>query len=272
MSRKAFSLTALIGLGVLTLFWAAVAAREEPAPAARPKLRPFAAAAVMPPPEPFDLTQGKPFAPIATPAVLTPEEAANPANVRILERIRLMEEKVRELASKRDLLTASNAEIEKQVREKTAEQSARSRAEHQVQMWQWLGLGETQKQALIDLWARWFREDAGGQAGRDAWLAREAELRARLSGEQAAKVQENVATQAQNSWARMGKMIAGMVGGAKDDHARFQQALGDFRPAGGMILPEAYGADWNSLMREASNRLRPMLSTDQTAKLDRYVR
>src|SRR5439155_23970284 len=96
-------------------------------------------------------------------------------------------------------------------------------------------------------------------------------LRSQLTVEQAAKLHDNTATQCQQLWSNMGRTLGGMIGASKDDQTRFQQTLGDYRTPNAMLLPEGYGADWPGMMRDAPGRLRSMLSSDQTTKLDRFV-
>jgi hypothetical protein len=134
-----------------------------------------------------------------------------------------------------------------------------------------LGLSETQKQSLIDLCATWQRQDGGKPATREAWLAREQDLRSLLSAEQAAKLHDNAVQQSQTMWNHLGRTIGSMVGASKEDQTRFQQTLGTYGPANAMLLPEGYGADWPGMMREGSSRLQQLLSQDQMAKLNRFI-
>ena len=68
----------------------------------------------------------------------------------------------------------------------------------------------------------------------------------------------------------MAVSIGSMIGASRDDLVRLQQSLGDLEFPQNMILPEAYGVDWSGMMREAAVRARPVLTADQTAKLDKF--
>jgi len=269
VSKKAILIVAPGALGALILAWAAFSGRtEEEQPLKPPPPRPFngnrevstpgmEAGLVRPPLTP---------APAGTAAaVSTPETAA------IQNRVLKMEERLRELEAKREALTASNQELEKQVTEKWAEASARSTAEWRVKAWEaMLGLGESQKESLIALWTRWGREDAGRAAGREAWTTRETELRPQLTVEQAAKLHETAASQSGMMWANMGRSLGSMVGSGREEQTRIQQTIGDLRLPADMLLPEAHGADWPGLLREASSRARPLLTPEQVARLDKF--
>jgi len=265
MSAKTLLISAPLGLGALVLLWASIASRTAPEAApARPgakSVAPEVAAAIEAPAS----AASRPVAP-AAPAGGGGEHAV------IEGRIRLLEERLLSLETKRNELLGANQDLQQQIVERNAEASARAMAEFRVRTWeQLLGLSETQKQALLDLVTRWHREDAGKPASRDTWLARESELRSRLTVEQSAKLHESSVAQGQAMWNHLGRTIGSMVGAPKEDQARFQQALGDFRPANAMLLPEGYGADWAGMMREGSSRLQPVLSADQMAKLNRFV-
>jgi hypothetical protein len=268
MSRKTILLTAPLGLGALVLLWAAMAARgDQEAKPARPERKAPAAAKVAPAaaaPAPVE-------APTSTSAPLPPGPAFTGEFPAIESRIRLMEEKLLGLESKRDALLASNQDMERQIGEKHAEANARQQAEWRVRQWeQMLGLSENQKQALMDLWTAWVKADGGRPQSRETWQARESELRSRLTVEQAGKLHDTAATQSQQMWNYLGRTIAGMVGAPKEDYTRFQQTLGDWRAPNQMLLPEGHGADWPSLLKEGTGRLQPMLSSDQLARLNRY--
>lgn len=268
MSRKTMVVLAPLGLGALVLLWAATTGRGDPetkparperkAPAAPPKFAAVAAPA----------SEGTS---ISTPAALPPAPPLTGEYPAIESRIRLMEEKLLALETKRDALAAANQELEKQIGEKQAEATARQQAEWRVRQWeQMLGLTETQKQALMELWTQWIRADGGRPQSKETWQARESELRSRLSVEQAGKLHASAAQQSQQMWSYLGRSIAGMVGAPKEDYTRFQQTLGDWRPPSQMLLPEGHGADWPGMMREGAARLQSVLSPDQTARLNRY--
>lgn len=267
MPKKAILVVAPGILGALILAWAAFAARPEegaakasPSRPAPPRREGMPAAAAEAPKE-----AGTP-----RPAA-APLPAAGPENAAIQARVRQLEERLLELEAKRDEIAAANRELEKQVTEKWAEASARTTAEWRVKSWETLiALGESQKQSLIELCTKWGREDAGRPAGRDAWVARETELRSRLTVEQAARLSENSATQSGRMWSNMGRSLGSMVGATKDEQTRIQQTLGDLRLPADMLFPEAHGGDWPGLLREATARARPMLTPEQTARLEKY--
>jgi hypothetical protein len=270
MSRKTILVSAPLGLGALVLLWAAMAARGEPEqkPARsvpKPTVKrsaPMDVSAAVEAPAP---------ARALSPAPAAPVEGGGEYAV-INDRIRKMEEKLLELEAKRNTLAGGNQELERQLMERQAELSARTMAEWRVRtLEQMLGLSATQKQALLDLWTGWVKKDAGRPADRETWLQRETDVRAQLSVEQQARLHDNAATQSQQMWANLGRSIGSMVGASKDEQTRYQQTLGDYRAPNAMLLPEGYGADWPGMMRDASGRLRPMLSADQLAKLDRFV-
>jgi hypothetical protein len=269
MSRKTILMSAPLGLGGLVLLWAALASRSGPE-----ATRPAAA------PKPASAKKASPVERAAAPeaSAAAPFVAAAPApsgggeNALIEERIRRMEERLLGLEGKRNTLAGANQELERQILEKNAEASARMMAEWRVRSLEpLLGLSEAQKATLLDLWTKWQREDAAKAASRETWLSREQDFRSVLGAEQAAKMHESAVQQTQALWNNVGRTIGTMVGASKEDQTRYQQTLGDFRPANAMLLPEGYGADWPGMMREASSRLQPLLSQDQTAKLNRYV-
>jgi hypothetical protein len=268
MSRTTILLSAPLGLGALVLLWAAMAARSAPAAApARPasKAAPERKAAALETP-----ADARPASrPLAAPA---PPVGGGGETALIEGRIRMMEERLLSLEAKRTDLSTANQGLERQILEKNAELTARMMAEARVRGWeQMLGLSESQKQTLLDLVTRWQREDAGKAPGRDTWLEREVDLRSVLSAEQASKLHEASVAQGQTLWKHVSLMIGNMVGASKDDQTRFQQLLGDFRPSNAMLLPEGYGADWPSMMKDATARLQPVLSPDQMSKLNRFV-
>jgi hypothetical protein len=270
MSRSTILVSAPLGLGAVALLWAALAARAEPeAKGPRPSLKAPAGRKLDPAPEGF-----APAAALPVPAAartIAPA-AGEDGNARIQERIRKMEDRLLELELRRNDLAGTNQDLERRIKEKSAELWAGQMAEWRVRgLESLLGLTAAQKQALTELWTKWMKEDAGRPAPREAWLDREVDLRSRLSVEQAAKLHDNASAQSQQMWANMGASIGGMIGASRDDQTRFQQMLGDYRPPNSMLLPEGYGADWQGLMKDASGRLRPVLPADQTAKLDKVL-
>jgi len=183
-----------------------------------------------------------------------------------------MEERLRILEARKGALSGSNQELERQIKERNADWSSRAMADARVRGWElMLGLSETQKQSFLDLCTTWAKEDAAQPPGRDTWLSRESDVRGRLSVEQAGKLHDVAVEQCRQLWGHIGRSIGWMAGAGKEESVRFQQLLGDFRAPGTMLLPEAYGADWPGLFQEASNRLLPVLSTDQVAKLNRFA-
>lgn len=270
MSRKTMLVSAPLGLGALVMIWAAMATRAEPE--TKPA-RPAPKAGSVQRTAPIETTA---FVETPRPAASAPASSpvSSGGEYSVIEgRIRLLEEKLLALETKKAELVASNQGLERQVAEKQVEHSARSMAEWRVRQWeQLLGLSETQKQSILDLCTKWAREDGGKPAARETWLQREVDLRARLSAEQAAKLTESTSAQSRQMWSHMGRSIGGMVGAPKEEHARLQQTLGDWRSPASMLLPEAHGADWPGQMKEASARLQPVLSPDQLAKLGRYMK
>jgi hypothetical protein len=270
MSRKTMLVSAPLGLGALVLLWAAMAGRGEPE--VKP-VRPVPKAAIAKRPAPVEAA-----VPVDSPAVPLPTRPSTPAPsggeyAVIEERIRLMEEKLFALETRKAEITASNQDLERQIVEKQSDLNARMMAEARVRQWEHqLGLTETQKQSLMELCTLWAKQDAVRPATRETWLRREDDLRGRLSAEQAGKLHDQSSRQSQQLWNMMGHSLGSMVGASRDDMTRFQQALGDWRPDGAMLLPEGYGADWAGLMKEGSSRLQPLLTPDQVAKLSRYQR
>jgi hypothetical protein len=270
MSPKTILISVPVGVSALGLLWAALAVRGEPElNGARPAPGSGAARRSDPRPTPAEL----PREPLSAITYSAPSVPAGGGEYPLIEdRIRKMEEKLLALETQKAALSGSNQDIERQINEKNAEMSARTLAEWRVRAWEGLlGLTETQKQSLIDLCTQWGREDAGHLAGRDTWLARESELRSRLSVEQSAKLHESTVTQSQQMWSYLGKSIGSMVGASKDETLRFQQVLGDYRVPSTMLLPEGYGADWPGMLREGSARLQSVFSSDQVAKLGRFI-
>jgi hypothetical protein len=267
MSRKTILMSAPLGLGGLVLLWAAIAARSAPeAPRPQPAPKTVSAKKAAPvelPPETSGAAPSVAAAPASAPS-------GGGENALIEERIRKMEERLLSLETKRGTLAGDNRELERQIGEKQAEFSARMMAEWRVRSLEpLLGLSETQKQSLLDFWTKWQKEDAGRVASRDTWLSREQDFRSLLSAEQAAKQHDSAAKTTQAQWNALGHTIGMSVGASKEDQTRFQQTLGDLNPPNAMLLPEAHGADWTGMMREGVNRLQPLLSQDQQAKLGR---
>ena len=269
MSRKTILVSAPLGLGALVLLWAAMAARGEPAP--KP-VRPAPKTATAKRPAPVEAA-----AFVDAPAAAVSPRISAPAGGGeysvIEERIRLMEEKLLALETRKAEMTASNQDLERQIAEKQSELTARTMAEWRVRQWeQMLGLTEAQKQSLLDLCTKWSKEDAVRTPTRETWLQREEDLRARLSAEQSAKLHESTSKQSQQMWNMLGRSLGSMIGASKDEMTRFQQTLGDWRPDNSMLLAEGHGADWPGMMKEGSSRLQSQLTPDQAAKLAKFAR
>ncbi len=260
MSKKALLVSAPLVLGALLVLWAAVSVRSatESAPPV-PKKKPVLKAPLL--------------EPVAEAAAATPSTPpATGTDALILDRIRRMEERLQSLETRKQTLARSNEEMERKVSEKAVEASVHMMAEWRVRAWeQLLRLTETQKQALMEIFARWQREDTGKPASRETWLARESELRSRLSVEQAATLQASAIAGCRQQWSALGQTIGGMVGASTEDQARFRQSLGDYIAPNAMLLPEAHGWDWPGMLREGAGRLRPGLTSDQLTRLDRFV-
>jgi hypothetical protein len=270
MSRRTILGSALVGLGGVALLWAALAARAEPEPKAacavpkRPKARKGDPSSEAPAP-------AQDFSPPPAAALTAPIEIGD-GNAAVRERIRRMEDRLLELELRRNALTEGNQGLERQIQTKSAEALAGRMAEWRVRPLEFLlGLSDAQKQSLLELWTKWLKEDAGRPVGRETWHSREVDLRARLSVEQASKLQENVSAQSRQMWTNLGATIGGMIGASREDQSRFQQMLGDYRAPNSMLLPEGYGADWPGMLKDASGRLRPALSPELSAKLDRFI-
>jgi hypothetical protein len=271
MSPKTILISAPLALGGLVLLWAAWAARSEPE--AKPSLAaPKAAAGRKPAPA---QAPAAPETSVAAPFVAPASAHASSGggeNALIEERIRKMEERLLALEAKKGTLSTSNQDLERQLSEKYADASARMMADWRVRsLGPLLGLSETQKQSLLDLWTKWNREDGGKAASRDTWLSREESFRSVLTAEQAAKQHESAVQASQAQWNTLGRTIGSYVGASKDDQTRFQQTLGEFRATTTMLMPEGYGADWSGMMREGIGRLGSLLSQDQQARLNQMV-
>ena len=272
MSMKSILIWAPLGLGAGALLWAALAARggsESGAVGPTPK-----------PASPRRADRAEVAFPEATAAV---SPGASPAagllassgggEYGVIEgRIRKMEEKLLTLEAKKTTLSDDNRELERQIASKYADLSVRTMAEWRVRNWeQLLGLSAAQKQSLLELCSRWNREDVGRPAGQEEWLARESELRSRLSVEQSARLHDTAASQSQAQWKNLGNSIGNMVGASTDEATRLRQILGDYAPPNAMLLPEGHGADWPGLMREGRDRLQSVLAPDQKAALSRFL-
>jgi len=271
MSPKAILVSISVGFCAVGLLWASLAVRgerepKEPQSSLKPQAVRRAPASEIPA-EPYSAVSYRPAASRVAPAPKAD------GDYRVIEdRVRRLEEKLSSLETKRNALSSSNQDLERQLNERAAELSARAMAEWRIRMWETLlGLSETQKRALLDLWTAWGKEDGGRPAGADTWLSRESELRSRLSVEQTAKLHVSAVTQSQQLWGNLGRTIGSMVGASADDATRFQQLLGDFRVPNAMLLPEGYGADWPGMLRDGAGRLQPVLSSDQMAKLSRFI-
>jgi hypothetical protein len=268
MSRKTILALAPLGLGAVVLLWAATTNRgeQDPVKPVRPSVKKTAQRTV-----PIEASSV-----VESPAPLSRKPVAASAGGEyavIEERIRMMEEKLLALETKKTEITESNQDLERQLSEKQSEATARMMAQARVLQWeQLLGLTETQKQALMDLCTRWAKEDAVRPAYQEAWLRREDDLRARLSAEQAAKLNDSLSKQSQMMWSMLGRSLGSMIGASKDEMTRFQQTLGDWRPDNTMLLAEGHGADWPGMMKEGTSRLQPLLTPEQMAKLTRFQR
>jgi hypothetical protein len=267
MASRTLLVAAPVALGVAVLAWPVLKAKGEPAAApARP------GKAAKPAPAPRALLAS----PAPAPSPAAPEEfrapANDPATAAIQSRVRELEARLRELEARRDALAVENGDLERTLHERHAESTARVMAEWRVRGWEkLLGLSDAQKRDLLELAGRWAREDRGRPAGRDLWAAREGDLRSRLTSEQAAKLHQQASDQAARQWSTMGRTLGSMVGASKEDQARLQQAIGSMSAPSAMLLPEAHGADWAALSKEAAARIRPLLSGEQAAKLDSFV-
>ena len=269
MSPKTILISAPVGFCTLGLLWATLVVRREPEPD-KAKLPSKTGSAQSARENPVGQERMSAIS-FGAPARLVP--AAGGGEYPIIEdRIRKLEEQLLALEAKKSALSGSNQDMERQINRKNAELSARTVAEWRVRSWEaLLGLGETQKQALIDLCMQWGKEDAEHPADRETWLLRESELRSRLSVEQAAKLHESSVSQGQQMWNYLGMSIGNMVEASRDETIRFQQVLGDYRIPSAMLLPEGYGADWPGMLREGSSRLQSVFSPDQRAKLGRFI-
>jgi hypothetical protein len=266
VSRGVLGSSLLVASGAAVLLWAALASREEPGPKApSPKAR---------------RVEPAPADPEAPPAVPSPAQRRAAAAVErgsddygvLHERIQQLEERLLDLDLRRNALAVANQDLERQIREKSAESSARMMADWRVRSLEGqLGLSAAQKQALTELWTKWGREDAGRSADRASWLSREADIRSRLTAEQAAALHDLASLQARQQWSSLGTTLGTMVGASRDEQTRLQQTLGELPVPNTMLLPEAYGADWTAMMKQASGLVQPLLSSDQRAKLDRFV-
>jgi hypothetical protein len=256
-----------LALGILAFATRRPGGAETP-PGPKPATRPVGGGA--PASEPEEALGAAPLSPQDAHGLPALGGPVSPETAAIQERVRRLEDRLRELDARRDGLVASNRDLEKQVTEKYADLSARSMAEWRVKSWEtMLGLDEAQKQGLVRLMTQWGQQDAGRPADADTWLAREADIRSLLSVEQAAKLHESVLSQSQGMWANMGRTLGGMIGAAKDEQVRLQQSLGGYWPASNALLPEAHASDWNGLLREAMSRVKPTLTPEQTARLDK---
>ncbi len=269
MPKSTIFLIAALALGIGILVCAARGERG-PEPAPRPRPAPVERIARAPAPTPAMEDRISVAPPPVDRPVAPPSGPVSPETAAIQERLRKMEERLRELETKRDELSASNKELEKQVTEKWTEASAKSMAEWRVKSWEaLLGLSETQKQSLLELCTQWGKQDAGRPADAATWLAREGDVRSRLTAEQAAKLNDTATAQANRMWSTMGRSLGSMAGAGKEEQTRLQQSLGDFRAPADMLLPEAHGADWNGLLHDALGRVKSSLTPEQTARLDK---
>ena len=191
----------------------------------------------------------------------------------IRERIRKMEERLQELQGRKDQLVGSRQELENRIAEKAAGERVRFFAETRVKSWETpLALSESQKPGLVDLWARWRREDGQGKASREVWMARENELRSNLTPHQVAQLHQLTVWNATHYWSSMGAWIGGLVGLSPEEQTRLQKALGDAPlPVSQALLPWAHGIERRALLREAETRGRSLLTPEQAAQLDAHV-
>lgn len=264
MSRKALALGAPLALGGLVLAWALGSAREEPAPTKKKTAR-ARTSDVLPMAVPEEVG-------FTAPSPTTPAAAASTADLAIRARIRELERRLADLEARRDLLEVENGDLEKEIAAKQVHAAALAMAQARVRSWEkLLNLNETQKREILDLATNWAKEDHDGRASRETWGSREADLRARLSSEQAARLGESVITMAAQQWRFMGQTIGAYAGLPGGEHARLQQVVGDFRAPSNPLLQEAHGLDWAGLLREAAARARPLLTTEQVARVEKHM-
>lgn len=260
------------GVGGAILVLAAVALRGDAEEAPRPKRR--ASRDSKPVKERRERTE----APIArSPERALPrtsgEAPAGTIDLSVVRaRVEAMEARLRELEARRDLLKTENENLTREITERSAQARARSTAEWRVRSWaKLLGLTESQKDELKQLWTRWALEDLSNPPSASTWLGRESELRSRLSSEQSLKLHDSTATQSSRKWSYMGRTLGRVAGAPKEDYDRLQQSIGEFSIPDITLLPEAHGADWKGMLNRAAERMRPVLTPDQAAKLDQYV-
>lgn len=271
MATKSVVVGAAVGSGGLLLLWLALSVRQVPAIPPAPATLGSRGTQIL---QTAQLAQelaapGAPLAPAAVPSPGSPAAQMGP----LLDRIRKMEERLLLLESKRLELLSGNQSLEREIVAKQSQALARTRAEWRLQAWQsLLGLSATQVDSLRTLLMSWTTADQGQTADQALWMAREGDLRSQLSVEQAGKLHDAVVHQTQTIWGSLGQTIGRSIGASSEDQVRFQQALGAYAAPSAMLLSEAHGGQWNALTAEAATRIRPLLSGDQVALLDKYLK
>jgi len=186
------------------------------------------------------------------------------------ERVRSMEKQVRGLQDDRNRLAKVNQELTAEAEEK-AGKGALLQTKGRVEVWaRRIGLTETQKAAALELSEKWAREDKGRRAAQEVLMAREGELRSLLSSDQAQKLHEFALSQAAETWAQMAPCVvqAAEIPFEGLDLKRFEENLGGVpTPSRTVLLPEAHGLDFQSLLDEAATRARVFLTPEQAARL-----
>jgi len=266
VSRKRIFLAAPLALGLGVLIWALGRAHEQRP--ARAAARPGSPASVAEP------AGGRSATLVAEPlAASRPSPAPTAAeSAAIGTRVAELEASLRALETRRDELAESNRELERRAAERGAEAGALAQAEWRVRAWEkLLGFPAGQRAEVLELAKAWAREDAGRKAGRETWAAREDGLRARLTSEQASALNRHVAESAARMWSQSGQALGGFAGLSAEERARVQSSLGDFRLPASALLPEAHGADWTAMIREAAARAAPLLTPEQSERMGRSL-
>ena len=266
MARKRIVLALPVALGLGVLLWALGMAREEGPKKPPAKGRPAPVA-------PQRVVEASPVEPVATARpVPAPAASGTVEPSAIQSRVGELEARLRDLEARRDALTDANRDLEKRAAERGAEAGALAQADWRVRAWEkQLGLTESQRQEVLDLAKAWAKGDAGGKASRETWALREGELRSRLTTEQAARLNQSTAEQSARMWSQMGQAVGMYAGMSSEEQARLQPSLGSFPLPNSALLPEAHGADWPGMIREAAGRARPMLTAAQAERVDKFI-
>jgi hypothetical protein len=207
------------------------------------------------------------------------------------DRMRDMEERIRQLEARKSALALQNKDLEEKVDEKDEVEP------YAASLSDLLELSDTQRQSMNDLWGKWRKEDGGlfpnelRKATVETWLSREAELRSILTADQASELHKSASNAAQSCWKNTIDGILlnllpredvdanlNIVPKPKEEvdrilgeEARMRKAIGEYPLPEGALLLGANRAEMNDFIKEVGRRLEPALPPQQKDRLKGIV-